>query len=91
MKNPSAFIAAAITNAGPGQLPCHDAKAKFANGTKVELRDMWFGRVIFSGIVTGAGTDEYGEYQEVKITSPKNRKGRKRVRLMDLRMLQETK
>ena len=84
------YLATKLAQAGTG-LPCADAKARFAKGTKVELPGLYSGQIIYSGVVIGKGVDANGEYQEVRITSPADRKGIKRVRLMDLDMLREVK
>lgn len=89
VRKATSVIAKAIAEAGPDKLPCSNSKARFENGTKVELRDLFFGRVIFSGVVVGKGVDEYGEYQEVNITSPASRAGNHKVRLMDLQLLRK--
>lgn len=76
------FVGKELAAAGPGQLPSHDAKARFQNGDKVELPALFGRGIIWSGVVTGYGTDDKGEYQEVNVNGET-----KRVRLMDLKML----
>ena len=68
-------------------LPFYGSKARFTNGDRVAL-PAFLGGICFEGIVTGKGRDEYGEYQEVRITSPEQRRGEvKKCRLMDLAWL----
>ncbi len=71
------------------ELPYSGAKARFKNGVKVGLSNL-LGGICFTGVVVGKGVDQYGEYQEVKIDYPKDRKGQvKKCRLMDLAWLRE--